>query len=112
MSPFSSAPCQSCGVALTADSAFCLSCGAKILRDHDTTIGEAPAPSVGGQLEVSWSELESRLRDVTAGDYEIIRELGRGGQAAVFPVGLSGEGNRRGQRVPRAAQQSLIAART
>ena len=84
MTNFSSAPCQSCGVALTADSAFCLSCGVKILRDHDTTIGEAPAPSVGGQLEVSWSELESRLRDVTAGDYEIIRELGRGGQAAVF----------------------------
>ena len=43
---------------------------------------EAPPPAPEG--EQSWSRVAERLQQATAGEYEIVRELGRGGMAAVF----------------------------
>ena len=43
---------------------------------------ETPPPASHG--EPSWSRVAERLQQATAGEYEIVRELGRGGMAAVF----------------------------
>jgi len=43
---------------------------------------EAPSPVPQGVQ--SWSRVAERLQQATAGEYEILRELGRGGMAAVF----------------------------
>lgn len=62
--------CRQCGAALAPDARFCAECGAAL------TGGADPGSPWGVVLE--------RLRRATLGEFEIQRELGRGGMAAVF----------------------------
>ena len=71
-------PCGQCGTTVSPDARFCSKCGtaaAHPLNDAPSA-PPAPGPEVG--------HIEETLRQDTAGDYEIIGELGRGGMATVF----------------------------
>ncbi|HEX6106731.1 MAG TPA: serine/threonine-protein kinase, partial [Gemmatimonadales bacterium] len=59
--------CAHCGGDLGPGDGFCAHCG-------------APA----GEGEPAWTDLVERLRRATLGEFELGRELGRGGMAAVF----------------------------
>ncbi|MGE0442930.1 MAG: protein kinase [Gemmatimonadales bacterium] len=94
--------CPSCAAPLTPGSEACDQCGAPLhrCRHCDWLIlesdafcghcGRATADSLGGaappvQAAYSpWDHIVERLRETVAGEYEIIREIGRGGFAAVY----------------------------
>ena len=59
---------------------FCSTCGtpAGSSASHD------PNGSPGSEAGSAWAEVVQRLRRATQGEFEIGRELGRGGMAAVF----------------------------
>ncbi|MDF1505865.1 serine/threonine-protein kinase [Roseisolibacter sp. H3M3-2] len=59
-------PCPRCGAELSASARFCSGCG-------------QPAEAEGAE-----DHLLARLRSATLGDYDVVRELGRGGMAAVY----------------------------
>ncbi len=68
-------PCGQCGTPVPPDARFCSTCGTG--ADHSVNDAPpAPRPEAG--------HIEETLRQDTAGDYEIIGELGRGGMATVF----------------------------
>ena len=52
---------------------------------YDSSMPSTLTPPPGmGEWESPWARVIERLREVTRGEYEIERELGRGGMAAVF----------------------------
>lgn len=65
------ANCRQCGEPLFPKERFCPACG----RFQGTVESE---PQLGAS-EAGWAEILQRLRNATAGEYEIIRVLGRGG---------------------------------
>jgi len=72
--------CTSCSRPLTAGDATCPSCGSTVDAANITEGSSDDDSSRRGP----WASVTERLRKATAGQFEIIRELGRGGMAAVF----------------------------
>ncbi len=69
--------CRACHTPLPDDSVFCLRCGA-------VASGQGGYGSAYLLDETAVRELELLVRQETAGEYEIERELGRGGMAVVY----------------------------
>jgi tRNA A-37 threonylcarbamoyl transferase component Bud32 len=67
--------CSTCGAEMREDESVCPSCNSPRTRADGT-----PAP-VG---TTTWDILLKRLRDGLQGEFKVTRELGRGGQAAVY----------------------------
>ncbi len=68
--------CPRCSVELPSDGAPCPDCG---------SVGPAVEFFLGSSERPTLSEeLLDHLRDVTAGEFEIVREIGRGGMARVY----------------------------
>ncbi|HEX9564200.1 MAG TPA: protein kinase [Gemmatimonadaceae bacterium] len=67
--------CQECGTPLMSGDRFCVSCGAP---------QEPTGPDRTSEFASLWASILRRLRAGLASEYRITRELGRGGQAAVF----------------------------
>src|SRR4051794_35444311 len=76
MMPTATVPCAECGSPVFAEDRFCGACGARTPLP-----GGAPATS-GPSYHVA--KLLARLTTLTAGEYEIREEIGRGGMAAVY----------------------------
>jgi serine/threonine protein kinase len=72
--------CAGCSEPLPEGALSCPSCGTPA---YPTAIHEPDASSQDEQ-ESAWAEVAERLRRATLGEFEIGRELGRGGMAAVF----------------------------
>ena len=66
--------CRGCGETLTAEDRFCPRCGIPV---------GAPTPT-GGSAYSPWNQVLEHLRTATGGEFHIVRELGRGGMAAVY----------------------------
>src|SRR5260370_36319526 len=79
--------CHACHTPLPDDSVFCLRCGA-------LASGQAAYGSAYLLDETAVRELELLVRRQTAGEYEIERELGRGGMAAVYLATAIARGRR------------------
>jgi serine/threonine protein kinase len=76
--------CLSCGEAIRLSDRFCSRCGDELtLSSHPTALVDTAAHP-DDDPESPWAEVVHRLRRATFGEFEIGRELGRGGMAAVF----------------------------
>ncbi|NJD10137.1 MAG: hypothetical protein FIB01_06730 [Gemmatimonadetes bacterium] len=64
--------CPSCHAPHHADAKFCTQCGRSVV------VEQAKQPGDG------WPEVRKQLEQATSGEFEILRELGRGGMAAVY----------------------------
>src|SRR5689334_14200304 len=70
--------CPNCGEASPAGDRFCRSCGQPI----DPSVISKPS---GGRLQDDpWGAIVRRLRTLVGNEFQIARELGRGGMAAVY----------------------------
>jgi serine/threonine-protein kinase len=83
--------CKQCGGALYAGDRFCGSCGVIVPvggSGEQTPTGDrpldTPAHPDGFTSYDGWERVVQRLRQATMGEFEIRRELGRGGMAIVF----------------------------
>lgn len=96
--------CAHCGGGLGRDDRFCAQCGAELLScrtcgesllPSDLSCPECGTPAEPAALPESlslpsadsqalWTDMVDRLQRATLGEFEIGRELGRGGMAAVF----------------------------
>ncbi len=96
--------CAHCGGGLAQGDRFCAQCGAEVLScpncgesllptDHSCPECGTPAEPISlhsslsfqsTDLQSPWEDMVERLRRATLGEFEIGRELGRGGMAAVF----------------------------
>ncbi|MGE0555458.1 MAG: protein kinase [Gemmatimonadales bacterium] len=72
-------PCTGCGRELAKIERFCPKCGQP---RPDLATEERRGRRLGG--DAGWKQLAERLKEITAGRYEVLKELGRGGMAAVF----------------------------
>ncbi|HUQ81753.1 MAG TPA: protein kinase [Gemmatimonadaceae bacterium] len=83
-----STSCRQCGSSLYAGDRFCGSCGAlahPALADAATQSADDTPPRPDGFTSYDgWERIVQRLRAATVGEFEIRRELGRGGMAIVF----------------------------
>ena len=66
--------CRGCGDPLTPEDRFCPRCG----------IAVSPPTPTGGGAYSPWNQVLEHLRAATGGEFHIVRELGRGGMAAVY----------------------------
>lgn len=73
--------CPRCGHEITLGVKFCSECGLDVSGSHG---GPGSTPSSTSTAADSWKTVAEMLREATAGEYEVIRELGRGGMAMVF----------------------------
>ena len=71
--------CARCGEAVTAGARFCMKCGSDVSGEQ----GGASTAMMEPAIDENAIALEL-LKKATIGDYEILRELGRGGMAAVY----------------------------
>ncbi|MBL8989767.1 MAG: protein kinase [Gemmatimonadetes bacterium] len=87
-------PCPHCGTAVVPGDAFCAACGTQVAERTSTPRFERPAGTGPAEAEVvigrkdaadhAWDGVRKKLEEATLGEYEIIKEVGRGGMAAVF----------------------------
>ncbi len=76
--------CPECGASLLATDRFCAECG----RDAQDGRSDSSASGSGDDIprssaETAWDGVVEALRDATAGEFEVLREIGRGGMAVV-----------------------------
>ena len=83
--------CTKCGEPIFAGDRFCGNCGAIVTGgtlDASTTpsssANDTPTRPEGFTTYDGWERIIERLRAATVGEFEIRRELGRGGMAIVF----------------------------
>jgi serine/threonine-protein kinase len=76
------AGCERCGAPLGAADRFCPRCGTGTRAGTES--GIVAANQASGDEANPWIQVAGRLRAATAGEFEILRELGRGGMAAVY----------------------------
>src|SRR5690242_20455044 len=76
------AGCERCGAPLGAADRFCPRCGTGTRMGTESAI--AAANQATGEEANPWTQVAAKLRAATAGEFEILRELGRGGMAAVY----------------------------
>ena len=76
--------CLACGESVRPGDRYCSRCGDELaLASHPTALlGSEAHPD--DDPDSPWAEVVQRLRRATFGEFEIGRELGRGGMAAVF----------------------------
>ena len=72
--------CISCGHKMPPDAQFCIMCGMATTRDPTN----APTQNIDVSSTQSHDQLKDSLTKATAGEYEILTELGRGGMAVVY----------------------------
>ena len=78
--------CPACGHRIEASDQFCPNCGAAIARtsiEAHTVLGAEPAAEPA-PADTPWQTVLTQLRAVTQGRFEIEKELGEGGMAAVY----------------------------
>lgn len=81
----STAVCYNCSAPLDGGERFCQECGAQVSGISGIRNGGSSSwPVTNAALGSGWDGILGRLRAATFGEYEIGRELGRGGMAAVF----------------------------
>ena len=86
MSASRTATCPSCNAAVSGESRYCPQCGAAVSGVSPSMAGSWP-PGATAQATAAhspWDAVIARLRTATLGEFDIGRELGRGGMAAVF----------------------------
>ena len=75
--------CPTCAEPVRLADRFCSRCGDELsLTSHPTALLDDIHPE--DDPSSPWAEVVQRLRRATAGEFEVGRELGRGGMAAVF----------------------------
>ncbi len=83
------ATCPTCSAVVADNDRFCKQCGTEVSGISASMFGAprfnpaTPAPATSTPAS-PWDQVLARLREVTAGEFMIGRELGRGGMAAVF----------------------------
>ena len=76
--------CLTCGENVRPGDRYCSRCGGELaLSSHATALLESEAYP-DDDPDSPWAEVVQRLRRATFGEFEVGRELGRGGMAAVF----------------------------
>jgi serine/threonine protein kinase len=75
--------CFRCGTDVAESARFCSNCGTQVSDPHEATMLVPPEDA---------EEILRRVRMVLAGEYEVERELGRGGMAMVFKATEQGLG--------------------
>ncbi|MDX2122723.1 MAG: Ig-like domain-containing protein [Gemmatimonadota bacterium] len=81
MSSSAGATCPRCGKPISAGARFCMECGLDVSGEQGN-VATAMMPSAA-EADANALALEM-LKQATLGDYEILRELGRGGMATVY----------------------------
>ncbi|HEY9507902.1 MAG TPA: protein kinase, partial [Gemmatimonadales bacterium] len=76
--------CFDCGEDVRSTDRFCSRCGAELTASSHATEPTGALPHPDDDPESPWAEVVQRLRRATRGEFDIGRELGRGGMAAVF----------------------------
>ena len=86
MSASRTATCPSCNAAVSGESRYCPQCGAAVSGASPSMAGSWPpgATAHATAAHSPWDAVITRLRHATLGEFDIGRELGRGGMAAVF----------------------------
>ncbi len=93
-----SVTCKTCGAPVADGARFCGGCGSAVTFcggcAEQLAAGErfcprcgTPAPGTAltsGGAASPWTQVLERLRTATSGEFQVIRELGRGGMAAVY----------------------------
>src|SRR5580765_6505720 len=73
--------CRSCGQRLVAGDRFCPSCGMTADAAMVTARISGGTPDAANS---PWAGIFDKLQAATLGEFQVIRELGRGGMATVF----------------------------
>jgi serine/threonine-protein kinase len=90
MTTYRTATCPTCSSVVADGDRFCKQCGTEVsgisssmFNGPGATAANTPA-GMGLPAGSPWEQVLQRLRAVTVGEFEVGRELGRGGMAAVF----------------------------
>ncbi len=90
MTTYRTATCPTCSSVVADGDRFCKQCGTEVsgisssmFNGPGATASNTPA-GMGLPAGSPWEQVLQRLRAVTVGEFEVGRELGRGGMAAVF----------------------------
>ncbi len=81
MSTTTGATCPRCGKPISAGARFCMECGLDVSGEQGSV---ATAMMPAAQEEDAHAATLEMLKKATIGEYEILRELGRGGMATVY----------------------------
>jgi serine/threonine-protein kinase len=76
--------CFNCGEGVHATDRYCSRCGAELSAASLAAASSDGHPRPDDDPESPWLEVVQRLRRATRGEFDVGRELGRGGMAAVF----------------------------
>src|SRR5579862_1407521 len=81
--------CRMCGTENAAGAAFCANCGTTLAQEHDGAVATATDPGhsntqLNPEVEKQEDTLLPQVKQHLGGDYDIDKELGRGGMAVVY----------------------------